>query len=363
MQAIIVNLVTLVPLCAVILMLTFNPVIDKIKKKYFLHAFILIAVESCLETITILNVDKTKSAAIVSEIVNAFGFSLAPFVLFFMICSITHKTRYQKYEKLLLIPLLINAAFVVMSIKYDIIFKVTADNVYYRGKFFALQIVFSFIYLAIFMIGDLCKNRRYLKEEKLFIVASCVLCLLGIFIQSFNKDCIIIWGTISVCMIMYYINFQNNLLKHDELTDLLTRRMYKINLMKINNRKSAVIINIDINSFKTINDTFGHSFGDDVLKECAINIQRNFVEYGFAYRTGGDEFAVICNDISPKQIEYAFKRIEDALKPITEKVGMKKLLAYGYNVYTPEKYEDIFQSEILADEFMYSNKTKIKEQV
>ncbi len=360
MPAIMVNLITLIPICVIMLMLIFNPVIDKSKKKYFILALKTVLIESILEIISILNTNNTSSAKVISQVVNAVGFALAPAVLFFVICSVTHNTRYQKYEKFLLVPILINAFFSSLSINYDIYFNISSENVYSRGRFFGIQIILNLIYLIIFLVSDLYKNRRYLKEEKFWVVACVVLSLMGIIIQSIKADYVIIWGAISVSMMIYYINFLNNLLKHDELTNLLTRRMYKMSLTKINNRRSAVIINIDVNSFKTINDSFGHSFGDTVLKECARNIQHYFVEYGFAYRTGGDEFAVICNDINHKQIEYVFKRIEDSLIPISKKIGIKKLLAYGYNIYTPQDYDDIYQSERLADELMYKNKIELK---
>lgn len=360
MHASMVNLITLIPICAIMFMLIFNPVINKSKKKYYLLALKTVCIESVLEIITILSINNTPSAKVISKVANAFGFALAPAVLYFLICSVAHNTRYQRYEKLLLVPILINAFFSFLSINFHFFFSISSENVYSRGRFFGTQIILNVIYLIIFLVSDLYKNRRYLKGEKVWVVACAVISILGIIIQSINADYVIIWGTISVSMIIYYINFLNNLLKHDELTNLLTRRMYKMSLSKINKRRSAVIINIDINSFKTINDSFGHSFGDAVLKECARSIQYYFVDYGFAYRTGGDEFAVICNDINQKQIGYIFKCIEDSLIPISEKIGIKKLLAYGYNIYTPQDDEDIYQSEKLADELMYKNKTKFK---
>ncbi len=360
MHDIMVNLITLIPICSIMLMLIFNPVINKSKKKYYLLALKTVLIESILQIITILNNYNTASAKVISMLVNAFGFALAPAVLFFLICSVTHNTRYQKYEKFLLAPILINAFFSFLSINYHFFFNINSESVYSRGRFFGTQILLNLMYLIIFLVCDLHKNRRYLNGEKIWVVVCTVISVFGIMIQSINADYVIIWGTISVAMIIYHINFLNNLLKHDELTNLLTRRMYKMSLTKINKRKSAVIINIDVNSFKTINDSYGHSFGDTVLKECARNIQYYFVDYGFAYRTGGDEFAVICNDINQKQIEYTFKCIEDSLIPISQKIGIKKLLAYGYNMYTPQNDNDIYQSEKLADELMYKNKTQFK---
>lgn len=85
----------------------------------------------------------------------------------------------------------------------------------------------------------------------------------------------------------------------DPLTGLLNRRAYTRhinsalrNLRKKN--KEFCLLYLDLDHFKTINDTYGHSFGDKVLKAMAVNMHNCIREKtDLAFRIGGDEFAII----------------------------------------------------------------------
>ncbi len=81
----------------------------------------------------------------------------------------------------------------------------------------------------------------------------------------------------------------------DSLTGLYNRRSFDqdLNSMCASQQSFALII-LDIDHFKRINDTFGHLFGDAVLKKVAQKLQQNTAHEGTtAYRFGGEEFALI----------------------------------------------------------------------
>lgn len=61
--------------------------------------------------------------------------------------------------------------------------------------------------------------------------------------------------------------------------------------------KNTGIAYISINGLKGVNDTFGYASGDRVRIDCAHKIKETFPT-GLAYRVGGDEFIVLCKDIS-----------------------------------------------------------------
>lgn len=60
------------------------------------------------------------------------------------------------------------------------------------------------------------------------------------------------------------------------------------------NRKSPLILVIDIDNFKRINDTYGHYLGDNILKRTVAGIKQNISSQDMLFRTGGDEFLLIC---------------------------------------------------------------------
>ena len=75
----------------------------------------------------------------------------------------------------------------------------------------------------------------------------------------------------------------------DPLTGVYNRRY----LSKLRDTEEVCyILAMDIDNFKTINDTWGHAFGDRVLQECTSQMKLHLREYDFVVRMGGDEFSI-----------------------------------------------------------------------
>lgn len=89
--------------------------------------------------------------------------------------------------------------------------------------------------------------------------------------------------------------------EHDPLTDLLNRRHFErtLDAYKQGDTPFALII-VDIDNFKTINDTFGHSTGDALIKRVASTLDGAFRNVDHVCRIGGDEFAVIVTGVVKK---------------------------------------------------------------
>ena len=85
----------------------------------------------------------------------------------------------------------------------------------------------------------------------------------------------------------------------DELTDLPGRRRLKHHLARLGDDYALAIADID--HFKKINDRYGHDVGDQVLRWIAAVLNRH--EAGKAYRFGGEEFVIVCEDGTPKEIK------------------------------------------------------------
>jgi diguanylate cyclase len=88
---------------------------------------------------------------------------------------------------------------------------------------------------------------------------------------------------------------------HDELTQLPNRNFFNEKLIYIFNynlNQNIALLFIDNNNFKEINDKFGHLAGDAVLKEMANRLKANLRSDDFIARIGGDEFAVLLNNVT-----------------------------------------------------------------
>ncbi|WP_270335932.1 GGDEF domain-containing protein [Ligilactobacillus agilis] len=117
---------------------------------------------------------------------------------------------------------------------------------------------------------------------------------------------------------------------------------------------------IDINGFKKYNDTYGHSFGDEVLRRVAACIRRVTGYTGVACRIGGDEFVIIHQDRNQNYIKDAENKLHQAVAEIEfiQKRPCKLELAMGRAVYS--EVNDREELLRFADQRMYLNKQKRK---
>jgi len=101
---------------------------------------------------------------------------------------------------------------------------------------------------------------------------------------------------------------------HDALTTLPNRVLLMKNLQQCivkarkNNDQFALLI-MDLNRFKEVNDTLGHSFGDALLCEVAYRLKKLVRQSDFVARLGGDEFAMILTGINDNTVDQVCKSI------------------------------------------------------
>lgn len=104
----------------------------------------------------------------------------------------------------------------------------------------------------------------------------------------------------------------------DELTRLKNRRAFSEALTKriragLDGEPFALAL-LDIDLFKTINDTHGHAVGDKVLIELAEVMQRAFRDRDLLFRIGGEEFAIVLPEVSAEQAQRALERFCRAVR-------------------------------------------------
>ena len=100
----------------------------------------------------------------------------------------------------------------------------------------------------------------------------------------------------------------------DELTGLHNRRsLYKIVNEALSSGRRAALLLLDLNNFKEINDTFGHTTGDKALIQLSQRLQSALEDAGLLARLGGDEFVVFLPGADGDAARNAIKRLQDAL--------------------------------------------------
>jgi len=125
----------------------------------------------------------------------------------------------------------------------------------------------------------------------------------------------------------------------DTLTGLLNRRGCELKLQKLSLNDIHSSLVIDIDHFKKVNDTFGHSVGDKVIQLVANVIKENVAEVDIPVRYGGEEFVVILSNKSQQfahtlaeKIRVAISKLKlvqrqtnTILPPITVSIGIAEL--------------------------------------
>jgi diguanylate cyclase len=172
-------------------------------------------------------------------------------------------------------------------------------------------------------------------------------------------------------ILLDYVKNSNELYrryKKDSTKDFLTglyntRQFYNMlnvafkRVVEVNEKLSCLMIDVDY--FKKVNDTYGHSIGDIVLKELALIIKKNCRALDVAGRIGGEEFCVLLFDCPKVQTFEIASRINKAVQahkfPIGEEKFINITVSIGVAVY-PDTTAKLEQLKEEADMALYNAK-------
>ena len=149
---------------------------------------------------------------------------------------------------------------------------------------------------------------------------------------------------------------------HDSLTTLPNRLSLKMILNKEyknlkQNKSTLSLLFLDLDGFKTINDTLGHEIGDMVLSKIAMMIRSYVKEDNRVFRTGGDEFAILLSNKVNHSIKVATEILQIFNEPITvNNILMRIGVSIGIANYTDDFDDDIFSLIKYADMALYQAK-------
>ncbi len=152
---------------------------------------------------------------------------------------------------------------------------------------------------------------------------------------------------------------------HDPLTDLPNRRLFEERLVSTmaDARAAGTTIAclvIDVDNFKTINDTLGHSAGDQLLRALAVRLSWHMSPRDILARTGGDEFTALLAGVNDENhLRFiASAMMSAASVPISiDGQAVDVRISVGI-AFSPDHADDIESLRRLADEAMYSAKRR-----
>ena len=128
------------------------------------------------------------------------------------------------------------------------------------------------------------------------------------------------------------------------------------------NRQPLVLLFVDVDGLKAVNDNFGHAEGDNLLQEAASLLTSSFRASDLIARIGGDEFCVLMRAGAETGTELTerFQRAVDAHNAKTTR-PYRLRLSIGAAAFDPADPRDVDELMRLADRAMYENRRRLKE--
>jgi len=324
--------------------------LNNYRKKPFLFGITLTVIIILSEGGTILAENGNTGLRDLNIFCNVVGFALTPIIPIALI-AISDITILQTH-KLLLLPPLINIVAAVLSPVFKLIFYVDINNHYERGNSFFIFVVIYIINLIILVISTLHTGKIHHYPIKGKMIALSLFTVAGTSIQLVFPEVYSSWHCVTLALLLYFLLLSEFDSSFDTLTGLYNRAAFEKAAKQMTSRKAFSVIVLDVNDFKSINDTYGHDYGDLVLKTVAAIIRKSLDNHYTCYRVGGDEFYIICKETKQERIEYQLRSMTNILAEERENNSYLPTIAYGYSIFLGGNlnFQKILKE---ADERMY----------
>ena len=206
----------------------------------------------------------------------------------------------RRLQTIVMLPGLIFLGLNVISIWTGWIFTVSPENVYAHGPLFWLQIIGAYgmmlLPLAHLIIRLINRSDRVPLRPVRTLLSFFFIPVVGGVVSLFYTGMPGTWTCAAVSLVLLYIDDQDSEIIRDGLTGLNNRKTLEgaFNEYVKQEENDLYLFLMDLDSFKQINDTFGHPTGDQALVAAANILSSSMVNRkGILVRYGGDEFLVM----------------------------------------------------------------------
>lgn len=312
-------------------------------------------------------------------ILGSLAYLMVPLMAIYFALYIREAVLLQtKHKKVITLFVIIMQTFTIVSV----VLQITGVQAFIQSMYYGLMVIsVGAIIGAYFMIVEIrdYQNNTAKKLMKFTIVLFISLILeigsfyIGTFsfISSFLRIGSFLFFVLLITDTIFYIResmerrneniILEKLAYKDFLTGSLNRTSYEKDLEKKIEGKETFRLNLlDLNYLKYINDNYGHNVGDEAIKLIYNALDSSFKDIGTSYRIGGDEFAVIINDIDPVINTKAIDQFNQKLDEINRSFIHPLVIAIGSDVYTYEQWEQFSKFYHHVDQKMYENKSVLK---
>ena len=281
-------------------------------------------------------------------------------------CLYVDNRMYQSRNRLKRFrPLLVLSSVIILSIIGNIfwsyLFVVDEGNFYHRLPLAYVYFVNPFLYVAV-SVADVYGYKRKHGGLRFFPIWIFVTLFgIGCIIQATYYGISVAWCSIALAVAGVYMSLQNQLLYHDPLTGLFNRYYlnYMLHSSAWGHNGTHAGIMLDVDEFKQINDRFGHSAGDQALRDTAGILMDSIPDNSIGIRFAGDEFIVLLRTGNAEETDAVVRNIQSAVQQFNSLNSRKYKLSLSMGIAFYQAgitTQDHFLDEM--DRLMYEDKIK-----
>ena len=295
------------------------------------------------------------------------------FIGFLWIVYVDFKVRrrldssHYKRVTMFSIPMLVLLVLTLTSPKTHILFYIDENNCYHRGKLMWIRICVMNLYVlwaaVLTLVGIKRQKTKQKKDEMRALLQFIFFPLFGIFMQLFYMNLPFAAVGISLSVLLVFINVQNKQISIDALTGINNRRQLTLyvdsELSALSKKGELYYLIMDVDKFKSINDTYGHLEGDNALIKIASLLNSLCEKQNdFVARYGGDEFVIVCRRHNEAEVESLKQEILSAVSKLNDEGTLPYTLSLsvGSAKFDTSKSNDEIFAE--ADKKLYSIKSE-----
>ena len=269
-------------------------------------------------------------------------------------------------DHIIKIPVLIVSVMLIVNALYNNFFIVDECNLLIATKYFDILYFTIVINVFILFITLIINRKKFLKIDYNIVLTLEGNMLFAIIIDIVAPNLDIIWPIVAFNLTVILIGLRSRMVAFDNLTHAYIRETFEKEvenkIAKSNKDKLFSLMFIDLDEFKSINDTFGHSEGDYVLRKFVKLLYEALGPKVKVVRYGGDEFVVYLDIIDAKELNQNVAQIAKVVNDYNEKSGKKYNIKYSLSsgIYT-NKYPSFAKFLRKLDNEMYKRKKAKKE--
>lgn len=239
---------------------------------------------------------------------------------------------HDRWVKAILCILSLNVLLQIVAAFNGWMIVMDANGHYAHGLLYPAYLTACLAIVILVTVESILYGRNFSRQNRVSLFAVMLFVVAGIAMQALlptrpKAACVAMTMGAALMYIRYMefsslemddrIEAQRQQIDSDALTGVLNRHAYTQALLELNDASELpsdlVIFVADINGLKQVNDSLGHTAGDELIIGSARCLEAAFDDKGSCYRTGGDEFAVFAH-MGHDEVEETLSRLEDETK-------------------------------------------------